>query len=77
MLKDFYFTTEIFINFLQQNLTMVFDKIKRSLSGLTGGSDDSEYIEIDLGREVKRAKVVVRPFVLKSFEIFGLLGCKI
>ena len=47
---------------------MVFDKIKRSLSGLTGGSDDSEYIEIDLGREVKRAKVIVRPFVLKSFE---------
>jgi SepF-like predicted cell division protein (DUF552 family) len=47
---------------------MVFDKIRKSLSGLTRGSEDTEYIEIDLGREVKRAKVIVRPFVLKSFE---------
>ena len=40
---------------------MVFDSIKRVFSG----SEDPEYIEIDLGREVKRAKVIVRPFVLK------------
>ena len=34
-----------------------------------GGSEsDSEYIEIDLGREAKKAKIMVRPFVLKSFE---------
>ncbi len=45
---------------------MVFDKLKK---GLFGGEDSQpEYIEIDLGREVKKAKVVVRPFVLKSFE---------
>jgi len=45
----------------------MFEKIKRSLSGM-GGSDEPEYIEIDLGREVKKSKVIVRPFVLKSFE---------
>lgn len=44
---------------------MVFEKIKRAFSG---GGDEPEYIEIDLGREVKKSKVLVRPFVLKSFE---------
>ena len=43
---------------------MVFDKIKKAFSS----SEDPEYIEIDLGREMKKAKVIVRPFVLKSFE---------
>ena len=32
------------------------------------GEQDAEYIEIDLGREAKKAKIMVRPFVLKSFE---------
>jgi SepF-like predicted cell division protein (DUF552 family) len=44
---------------------MVFDKIKRAFGG---GSEDPEYVEIDLGREVKKSKVLVKPFVLKSFE---------
>ena len=44
---------------------MVFDSIKRAFSG---GDEDPEYVEIDLGREVKKAKVIVRPFILKSFE---------
>ena len=44
---------------------MAFDKLKRAFRG---GGDDSEYIEIDLGREVKKTKVLVRPFVLKSFD---------
>lgn len=44
---------------------MVFDKIKKAFSG---SSDEPEYIEIDLGRETKKAKVIVRPFILKSFE---------
>ena len=44
---------------------MVFDKIKKAFSG---DEEEPEYIEIDLGREVKKAKVIVRPFVLKSFE---------
>jgi len=47
---------------------MVFDKLKKSLSGLGGGSEDTEYVEIDLGREVKKSKVIVRPFVLRTFE---------
>jgi SepF-like predicted cell division protein (DUF552 family) len=48
---------------------MVFDKIKKSFSSaFSGGEDSPEYIEIDLGREVKKAKVIVRPFILKSFE---------
>jgi len=46
----------------------MFDKIKKGLSGAFSGDEDPEYIEIDLGREVKKAKVIVRPFVLKSFE---------
>jgi SepF-like predicted cell division protein (DUF552 family) len=44
---------------------MVFDSIKRAFGGEEEGD---EYIEIDLGRETKKAKVIVRPFVLKSFE---------
>ena len=44
---------------------MVFDSIKKAFSG---EGDEPEYIEIDLGREVRKAKVIVRPFVLKSFE---------
>jgi SepF-like predicted cell division protein (DUF552 family) len=47
---------------------MVFDKLKKSFSETFSGAEDSEYIEIDLGKEMKRAKVIVRPFVLKSFE---------
>jgi len=47
---------------------MVFDKLKKSLAGIGGGSEDTEYVEIDLGREVKKSKVIVRPFVLRTFE---------
>ncbi len=43
---------------------MVFESIKRAFSG----DDEPEYIEIDLGKEMKKAKVMVRPFILKSFE---------
>jgi len=43
---------------------MVFDKIKRALSA----EDEQEYIEIDLGKEMKKSKVIVRPFILKAFE---------
>ena len=44
----------------------MFDKFKKGIFG--EGDSQPEYIEIDLGREVKKAKVIVRPFVLKSFE---------
>ena len=33
-----------------------------------GSGEQDEYIEIDLGKEVRKSKVIVRPFVLKSFE---------
>lgn len=43
---------------------MVFERIKRAFSS----NEEPEYIEIDLGREVKKSKVMVRPFILRSFE---------
>lgn len=47
---------------------MVFRSIKEGLSKAFASDEEPEYIEIDLGREVKKAKVMVRPFVLKGFE---------
>lgn len=48
---------------------MVFNKIKKGISEIFSSENDKpEYIEIDLGREVKKSKVIVRLFVLKSFE---------
>jgi SepF-like predicted cell division protein (DUF552 family) len=47
---------------------MVFERLKKGFNNLSGKSDDSEYIEIDLGKEVKKSKILVRPFVLRSFE---------
>jgi len=44
---------------------MVFGKLK-DLFKKSG--DESEYIEIDLGKEIKKAKILIRPFVLKKFE---------
>lgn len=46
---------------------MVFNNIKR----VFGIEEEPEYIEIDLGKEIKKAKVLVRPFVLKTFEDIG------
>lgn len=48
---------------------MVFDKIRNSFSkALKEESTDNEYIEIDLGKEEKSNKVVVKLFVLKTYE---------
>ena len=48
---------------------MVFKKIKDKFSNLLGnGEEEQEYIEIDLGQEAKKTKIMVRPFVLKSFD---------
>jgi len=49
---------------------MVFNKLKRALSGSFGGeSSDNEYLEIDLGQEAKEAKkVMVKLFTLKQYE---------
>lgn len=45
---------------------MVIEGIKKMFG--RSGSSDSEYVEIDLGKEVKKAKVIVRPFIIKTFE---------
>jgi len=48
---------------------MVLDRIKRVFSGGSSGGDfDSEYLEIDLGKEEKEQKVTVKLFVLKDYE---------
>jgi SepF-like predicted cell division protein (DUF552 family) len=48
---------------------MVLKKMKEGLSKILGGqSVDPDYVEIDLGQEAKKSKVVVRPFILKKFE---------
>jgi len=44
---------------------MVFNKIKDMFKSQGEGSD---YIEIDLGKEAKKAKILVKPFILKKFE---------
>jgi SepF-like predicted cell division protein (DUF552 family) len=43
---------------------MVFKKLKE----LFQSPSESEYVEIDIGQEAKKSKVLVRPFVLKKFE---------
>ena len=47
---------------------MVLERIKRALTGSSSGSSDSEYLEIDLGKEEKDQKVSVKLFVLKDYE---------
>ena len=44
----------------------MFDKIKKGIFG--SGDDQPEYIEIDLGKEVKKSKILVRPFILRTYE---------
>ena len=48
---------------------MAFEGIKESFSRIFGKSAiGTEYVEIDLGAEAKKAKVIVRPFILKQFD---------
>jgi len=47
---------------------MVFDKLKKMLSGSSGEEFGDEYIEIDLGKEEKETKVLVKLFSLKQYE---------
>lgn len=48
---------------------MVFDKIKKAFSSSISGEDlGDEYIEIDLGKEEKQNKVLVKLFTLKQYE---------
>ncbi len=47
---------------------MVFDKIRKAFSGSIDDVTDNEYLEIDLEKEEKENKVLVRLFVLKQYE---------
>ena len=47
---------------------MPIKKIKEGLSKFFGKDEEPEYIEIDLGQEAKKNKVIIRPFILKKFE---------
>ncbi|MCK4647644.1 cell division protein SepF [Candidatus Pacearchaeota archaeon] len=49
---------------------MVFDKIKRALSGSRGDNEDipQEYLEIDLDKEEEESKVLVKLFALKQYD---------
>ena len=44
---------------------MAFDSIKNMFKK---SGEDSEYIELDLGKEAKKAKILVKPFILRKFE---------
>jgi SepF-like predicted cell division protein (DUF552 family) len=44
---------------------MVLDKIKNMFKNQ---GEEAEYIEIDFGREAKKAKILVKPFILKKYE---------
>ncbi len=51
---------------------MVFDKIRKAFSDSVGKDfEDEDYIEIDLGKEQKEQKVVVKLFVLKNYDEVG------
>lgn len=47
---------------------MALDKIKESINKFFGKESSPEYIEIDLGQETKKNKILIKPFVLKKFE---------
>ncbi len=47
---------------------MVFNKIKRALSGSGDENLDNEYLEIDLGKGEEENKVLVKLFVLRTYE---------
>ena len=48
---------------------MVFERIKRSFSKVLGtNNEEQEYIEVDLGQEMKKAKIIVKPFILRNFD---------
>ncbi len=47
---------------------MVFDKIKKAFSGSRGESSAEDYLEIDLEREQKDSKVLVKLFTLRKYE---------
>lgn len=47
---------------------MIFDKIKKAFSNQLDNIEDNEYLEIDVGKEKKDKKILVKLFVLKQYE---------
>ncbi|MBI2630315.1 cell division protein SepF [Candidatus Pacearchaeota archaeon] len=47
---------------------MALKKIKDGISKFFGKEEEQDYVEIDLGNEVKKNKIIVKPFVLKKFD---------
>jgi len=48
---------------------MVFEKIKKTFSNKRiGESEENDYLEIDLGKEEKENKVLVKLFTLKQYD---------
>jgi SepF-like predicted cell division protein (DUF552 family) len=48
---------------------MAFESIKSGISKIFNKEPQGEdYVEIDLGQEAKKNKVVVRPFILRQFD---------
>jgi SepF-like predicted cell division protein (DUF552 family) len=47
---------------------MVFDKIKKAFTGSKGEGSQEDYLEIDLEKEEKDSKVLVKLFVLRKYE---------
>ena len=47
---------------------MVFNWLKENFSKALGDGSEDEYIEIDLGKEERQNKVLVKLFSLKSYE---------
>lgn len=47
---------------------MVLNKIKERFSKVFENSEEPEYIEVDLGQEIKKSKILVKTFLLKNFE---------
>ncbi len=45
---------------------MAFEKIKKMFGSTP--LNEAEYVEIDLGKEAKKAKILIKPFVLRKFE---------
>ena len=56
---------------------MVFDKIKKAFSGSKGEGSPEDYLEIDLEKEQKDSKVMVKLFVLKKYtKRFAVMASK-
>ncbi len=52
---------------------MPIKSIKDGIVKLFGKEAEPEYIEIDLGQESKKSKILIRPFILRQFEEVNLI----